>query len=138
MKNMLKILKKLIRRKRLKIYKIDMVFLKEDESDFQKRVVRNTTWGFFKTKEIAIQAIKENWTDLFEVGHYTHGVVSEIEEGISSFPRKQWWYKADYEKREGNNPAVDLVFISNSIKDSRDNPLNKGSDVFVVFGGWGM
>lgn len=58
------------------------------------------TWGFYSERETAVQALHENWTDMWEYC-YDYAVIEKFDEGISHyvFDNRQW-FKFDGE-REG-------------------------------------
>lgn len=58
------------------------------------------TWGFYAERETAVQALHENWTDMWE-RCYDYAVIEKFEEGISHhvFGSNQW-FEFDRE-REG-------------------------------------
>lgn len=54
-------------------------------------------WGFWYDKEIALQALHENWTDMWEYT-YNYAVLEEYQEGtIARFVSAQW-FKFDRER----------------------------------------
>ena len=53
--------------------------------------------GYYKEKDTAIQAVKENWADIAE-RCYDYAVVEEIDEGLYSLPRRKWFFKYDVDK----------------------------------------
>ena len=54
------------------------------------------TWGFYQSRDIALQAVRENWTDIHE-GLYDYAVVEGYDEGISygHDPAESQWFKWD-------------------------------------------
>lgn len=58
------------------------------------------TWGFYKSKKRAIQAITENWTDMNESGYYPWMVLGTYEEGLLAqrFDIPELWFKEHYTK----------------------------------------
>ena len=58
------------------------------------------TWGFYSDREIAVQALHKNWTDMWETC-YHYAVIEKYEEGISGYEfGSRKWFKFD-EEREG-------------------------------------
>lgn len=55
-------------------------------------------WGFYLDKDIAFQAVHENWTDLEET-IYDYALIEEYEEGISHLTGYRQWFKFDIEKK---------------------------------------
>lgn len=55
------------------------------------------TWGFYAERERAVQALHENWTDMWETC-YDYAVIEKYDEGIShyDFDNRQW-FKFDEE-----------------------------------------
>ena len=54
-------------------------------------------WGFFQSKDKAIQAVEENWTDLNEAGYYKYAVVEPHYEGLlNPVPGEEMWFRAKY------------------------------------------
>lgn len=54
-------------------------------------------WGFYKDKEIAYQAVHENWTDLEETV-YEYALIEGYYEGISHFSGFKQYFKFDRDK----------------------------------------
>lgn len=54
------------------------------------------TWAWFSDFETAEKCVLENWTDLFENGHYEYAVIEEAFEGFGYGRAQQHWYKAIY------------------------------------------
>lgn len=59
-------------------------------------------WGFYTSKKKAFTAVKENWTDMNECGYYPWVVIEELEEGLISYPRKEFWFKENYDINAAN------------------------------------
>ncbi len=58
------------------------------------------TWGFYSERETAVQALHENWTDMWETC-YDYAVIEKYAEGISHYEfDSRKWFKFDWE-REG-------------------------------------
>ena len=58
------------------------------------------TWGFYSDRETAVDALHENWTDMWETC-YHYAVIEKYEEGISGYEfGSRQWFKFD-EEREG-------------------------------------
>lgn len=57
------------------------------------------TWGFYSDRETAVQALHENWTDMWEY-LYGYAVIEQYSEGISlyEFGSRQW-FKFDEERK---------------------------------------
>lgn len=55
------------------------------------------TWGFYKEKETAFQALHENWTDMEET-IYKFALVEEYQEGISNYTGYRQFFKFDEKK----------------------------------------
>ena len=54
-------------------------------------------WGFYRQKDVALQALHENWTDMEET-IYQYAVLEEYNEGISHATGYSQWFKFDDEK----------------------------------------
>lgn len=56
------------------------------------------TWGWYSDFDTAEKCVLENWTDLFERGHYEYAVVEEAYEGMCNggMRSEATWYKAIY------------------------------------------
>ena len=52
------------------------------------------TWGYYKEREMAVQALHENWTDMQET-LYSYALIEKIEEGISATANERQWFKWD-------------------------------------------
>ena len=55
------------------------------------------TWGYYRDHNIALQALHENWTDMWET-IYDYAVLEEIEEGLCPIPESVQWFKYDRER----------------------------------------
>lgn len=52
------------------------------------------TVGYYKDLEIAQKAVKENWMDIYENGHYPFCVIESVEEGIYvGCGYGEYWYQ---------------------------------------------
>lgn len=77
--------------------------------------------GFFKSKKLAVRAVKENWGDWNEANYYRYAVIYEIKgEGLYNYTRKQTWYKA--ECKYVFNPVDRCWNISNWECEECENP----------------
>lgn len=53
------------------------------------------TWGFYSKRETAVQALHENWTDMWEY-LYDYAVIEKYDEGISHYEHgSRKWFKFD-------------------------------------------
>jgi hypothetical protein len=73
-------------------------------------------WGFYSDRDVAIRAVRENWTDMRE-GVYEYAVVEGYDEGIchEHDPEEAQWFKwnEDYEGyREIERPEAVVGFGS--------------------------
>lgn len=70
-----------------------MEFLEEDEK-YIARHGDKRTWGYYKDKDTAVQALHENWTDMWE---YTYDValLEKFESGICPECEERQWFKFD-------------------------------------------
>lgn len=57
------------------------------------------TWGYYEEKEVALQAVRENWTDMWEYC-YEYAVVEKLGAGISPYCEEIHWFKFDVEARQ--------------------------------------
>ena len=50
------------------------------------------TWGFYRTRKTAVQALHENWTDMWEYT-YDYAVIEKFDVGISRcvLDSRQWF-----------------------------------------------
>lgn len=55
------------------------------------------TWGYYKDYEIALQALHENWTDMWEY-YYDYAVLEKFSEGILPDCQERYWFKYDRER----------------------------------------
>lgn len=57
------------------------------------------TWGYYAERETAVQALHENWTDMWEY-LYNYAVIEQYEEGISGYVfGSEQWFKWDPERK---------------------------------------
>ena len=57
------------------------------------------TWGYYEEKEVALRAVRENWTDMWEYW-YEYAVVEKLGAGISPHCEEIYWFKFDIEARQ--------------------------------------
>ena len=74
-----------------------------DEAKFPD-IGASRCWGFYKEKETAIQAVKENWTNMWETC-YNYAMIEEYEEGISGATRWRKVYK--FNKENGGYDEIE-------------------------------
>lgn len=56
------------------------------------------TWGYYAERNTAVQALHENWTDMWEYC-YNYAVIEQYEEGISGYViGSRQWFKWDDER----------------------------------------
>ena len=55
------------------------------------------TWGYYSEHETALQALHENWTDMWETC-YHYAVLEYLEEGIAPYSENTQWFKYDRER----------------------------------------
>lgn len=55
------------------------------------------TWGYYHDHNTALQALHENWTDMWET-IYDYAVLEEIGEGLCPTPESVQWFKYDHER----------------------------------------
>lgn len=74
------------------------VMTDKDRFDSEKAKKHTTRcFGYFKDKEVAIEAVKDNVADMWET-MYDYIVIEEIDEGIHSFAEVVGWFKYNKEK----------------------------------------
>lgn len=49
--------------------------------------------GWFPEKSLAVEAIKNNYGDMNEDGHYRYALVEKVDSGIYTFPREETWFE---------------------------------------------
>ena len=49
--------------------------------------------GWFPERSLAVTAIKNNFGDMNEEGHYLYALVEEVKDGIYTFPREENWFE---------------------------------------------
>lgn len=54
---------------------------------------RLRVWGYYHEVENARQCVKENWTDISELGYYRYGIVSKMGVGPLAVPEDEEWYE---------------------------------------------
>lgn len=55
------------------------------------------TWGYYSNRETALQALNENWTDMWETC-YHYAVLEKLGEGICPYLESVQWFKYDIER----------------------------------------
>ena len=56
---------------------------------------RSRCWGYYADESRAEQAVRENWTDMYEHGYYDLAVIEEILEGVCALPEKARWFSVE-------------------------------------------
>ena len=56
-------------------------------------------FGYFPTYERAVEALKTNECDVWEMGVFDYAVIERIESGIHPHSKEMSWWKFDNEKR---------------------------------------
>lgn len=70
------------------------VFYLEPNKDTYKRI---RCWGWFEKEEDAEKCIKENWTDIYEIGYYNTAMIESLGEGtLSIFPKNNRWFDVKF------------------------------------------
>jgi hypothetical protein len=55
--------------------------------------LRHCAWGFFRDRERAIEAARNNETDINEAGYYPYALVTEAMPGLDHLPISMWWFE---------------------------------------------
>ena len=119
------------------IYLVAVLKLNTESDTWEGRFVRDRIWGFFHDLETAQKCVEENWTDIFELNYYNMAVISEMPAGVCTRPSQQWWYHAKYFKGK-QEPEVNLIHHSKTLKDFKKDPLNENLKMPGIMGyGWG-
>ena len=70
---------------------------------------RTRCWGYYHNKETAIQSIKKNWTDIFEMAYYQYALVEYLLPGVCRVATEIAWFGATYpDGFEGEAGAVEI------------------------------
>lgn len=69
----------------------------EDDEQFIARTGAQRTWGYYMDKEMAVRALHENWTDMWE---YTYDValLEKFGPGICPECQERQWFRFDRER----------------------------------------
>ena len=65
-------------------------------SNFESKYL---TFGYFSDYATCVQALNENWADMFEAGYYSYVVVEKIEKGIHPHAKQFAWFCWDEERK---------------------------------------
>jgi hypothetical protein len=60
-------------------------------------------WGWFEKEEDAEKCIKENWTDIYELGYYNLAMIEPNTEGPISCGTESRWFDVKYLDTEENS-----------------------------------
>lgn len=60
---------------------------------------RHHCWGYYFDRKAAEECIAENWTDIFELGYYSHALLAAVGEGPMGDVEELQWYRAIYADR---------------------------------------
>lgn len=75
------------------IYFVTVFYLEPDKDTYK----RTRCWGWFEKEEDAEKCIKENWTDIYEIGYYNTAMIEPMGEGPCSVrPRENRWFDVKY------------------------------------------
>ena len=96
----------------MKIYTVTTI-----PATFPQRPTRCIGW--FPDRDLAVEAIRDNYGDMNEDGHYRYALVEEVEEGIYTFPREEIWFK--WEEIVGINRPESKYFLI----DKKPNRFNQ-------------
>ena len=55
------------------------------------------TWGYYKDYDIALLALHENWTDMWETC-YDYAVLERFPEGVFPYCEERYWFKYNRER----------------------------------------
>lgn len=98
------------------IFVLTCLFLGKEGGDPTKVVYeRARTWGWYTKLDRAIQAAKDNETDMFEMGYYNAVVVEEFPCGTMEMAIAEHWFEVTYYPAEPEtyNPAgYDVIPIA--------------------------
>lgn len=77
------------------IFFITVMHFKEGD-DSLKNPKRSRCWGWVRDFDEAEMLVKENATDMFEVGYYNMAVIEEMPEGLIPHAKQEIWYSATH------------------------------------------
>lgn len=86
----------------------------EDVGGMEYYTTDTRCWGFYRSKDKAIKAVKENWTDMNECGYYHWVVIEEMEEGLIYYPRKEIWFEENF----------DINVVKKAMKGKSEDEIN--------------
>lgn len=69
----------------------------EPDERFLAKFGLQRTWGYYKDHNTAVQALYENWTDMWEFC-YDYALLEQFDEGICPYCEERQWFKYDRER----------------------------------------
>ena len=86
--------------------------------------LRSRCWGYYFNRKTAVQAVKENWTDISECGYYRYALVAAVGEGMLTVPERTIWYEFFWNHQEtGDSNFPKLVEVKQIEKPEIYQPL---------------
>jgi len=70
---------------------------------------RYRVWGYYHDRDAAGRCVVENWSDIFERGHYGYAIVSAMGEGPLAIPEDQEWYGATFDENGMLTGVADII-----------------------------
>lgn len=75
----------------------DLLSRKEKPKGWQSHLYKRIRcWGWYKNEEDAEACIKENWTDIYEMGYYNFAIIEPFTEGPCGYCRETRYFTVDY------------------------------------------
>jgi hypothetical protein len=75
--------------------------------------------GWFESCADAFNEVRNNSGDMYEEGHYRYAVIEEVNSGIYSFPRKEFWFEWSENRVSKSIPVPGYIIL-----DKKPNRFN--------------
>ena len=69
--------------------------------------------GWFEHCDDAFNEIRHNAGDIYEEGHYRYAVIEEVQPGIYTFPRKEFWFEWYEGRPDSGFPSSGYIILEN-------------------------
>jgi len=89
------------------IYFVTVFYVDWDKPVGQTLYKRIRCWGWFANEKDAVKCIKENWTDIYEIGYYNLAMIEPMGQGPCAFAptKSNRWFNVEYVDQNTYNVA---------------------------------
>ena len=69
--------------------------------------------GWFENCAEAFAEVRHNSGDMYEEGEYRYALIEEVNPGIYSFPRKEFWFEWNEGRIDNEFPSSGYIILEN-------------------------